>query len=428
MHFTMIVSLKKYNNINEYFIILIASTIVFRKFCTPIIILFLLWNLINYKHVLIEKKHLKDILIISSPLLVSLLFFFNNSSISGGFKSVEKVLSLIIFPLFVLTNKNLNIKFILNQYRFWFLVILLTFLIRFILIYPEKIEKYIHGIDLIEIGYQYAISLGSHAPSLNLHVGFLTIVNFYFLLQRIIKKYTKTIILDVVLFFLSFSFVLIINTRITLVCVVFSILIIIVKEFIKHYNFKKTLISLLIGSIITTSLIGIYIKINPYMIEKYSSVTFANMDKVGKLDQIENPEVVAFNALVTRISIWKASLEVAKENLPFGTGADKGKQTLFDYYKKTNQEFLAKYEFPVHNQFLDFTIKFGIVGCLVCCIYILFPFYKAKDLLEFQSLLICFGIIFFISNLTDDFLIRFDGIVFSGLFYSLFSSISYFKK
>ena len=141
MHFTMIVSLKKYNNINEYLIILIASTIVFRKFCTPTIILFLLWNLINYKHVLIEKKHLKDILIISSPLLVSLLFFFNNSSISGGFKSVEKVLSLIIFPLFVLTNKNLNIKFILNQYRVWFLVILLTFLIRFILIYPEKIEK-----------------------------------------------------------------------------------------------------------------------------------------------------------------------------------------------------------------------------------------------------------------------------------------------
>ena len=428
MHFTMIVSLKKYNNINEYLIILIASTIVFRKFCTPTIILFLLWNLINYKHVLIEKKHLKDILIISSPLLVSLLFFFNNSSISGGFKSVEKVLSLIIFPLFVLTNKNLNIKFILNQYRVWFLVILLTFLIRFILIYPEKIEKYIHGIDLIEIGYQYAISLGSHAPSLNLHVGFLTIVNFYFLLQAIIKKETKRIILDVVLFFLSFSFVLIINTRITLLCVVFSILIIIVKEFIKRYNFKKTLISLLIGSIITTSLIGIYIKINPYMIEKYSSVTFANMDKVGKLDQIENPEVVAFNSLVTRISIWKASLEVAKENLPFGTGAAQGKTTLFDYYKKTNQHFLAKYEFPVHNQFLDFTIKFGLVGFIVCFIYILFPFYKAKYLQDFQSLLICFGIIFFISNLTDDFLIRFDGIVFSGLFYSLFSSISYFKK
>ena len=81
---------------------------------------------------------------------MSILFFFNNETISGGFKSVEKLLTLIIFPLFVLTNKNLNINFILNQYRVWFLLILVGFLVRFVLIFPDKIEKYSKGIDLIE--------------------------------------------------------------------------------------------------------------------------------------------------------------------------------------------------------------------------------------------------------------------------------------
>lgn len=424
----MIVSLKKYNQINQLLILLIACTIVFRSICTPIIIFFLVFNLFHYKFVSIEKKHFKDILIISSPLLISLLFFFNNDTISGGFKSVEKLLTLIIFPIFVLTNKNLNINFILNQYRIWFLVILLGFLVRFVLIFPEKITKYINGIDLIEIGYQFAISLGSHAPLLNLQVGFLSVVHFYFLIQSIVNKQFSKIFFNIILFFLSFSLVLIVNTRITLLAVILCVIVILIRELISLYSLKKTMIGLFLGLMITAAIIGGFVKLNPYMYEKYSSVTFIHMDKVGKLDEIKNPEIVVFNALVTRVSIWKASVEVAKENLPFGTGAEMGKKELFDYYKKTNQHFLAKYEFPVHNQFLDFSIKFGVIGFIVCCIYIFFPFYKSLDLLDFKSLFICLGTLFFISNLTDDFLIRFDGIVFSGLFYSFFSSISTFKK
>lgn len=424
----MIVSLKKYNQINEFFIIFIACTIVFRAICTPIIILFLIFNLLHYKYICIEKRHIKDILIVSSPFLMTLFFFFNNDTISGGFKSIEKVLTLLVFPLFILTNPKLNLNFILTQYRIWFTLLLLMLLVRFVIIYPEKIDKYLNGIDLIEIGYQYAISLGTHAPSLNLHVGFVTIVNFYFLLQSILNKLNKKIIYNILLFLLSFLLVLVINTRITLFCVILCIPLVIIRELMIRYSLKKTLLSLLTGLLIIISLVGFYVRLNPYMLEKYSSVTFSYMDKVGKLDEIENPEVVVFNALVTRVSIWKASLEVAKENLPFGTGAENGKRKLFDYYKKTDQKFLAKYEFPVHNQFLDFSIKFGVIGFVVCSIYLLYPFYKQNELIDFNTLLICFGVIFFISNLTDDFLIRFDGIVFSGLFYSLFSSISYSKK
>ncbi|WP_230466697.1 O-antigen ligase family protein [Faecalibacter macacae] len=423
----MIVSQERYNLINQILIVLIASTIVFRPVCTILLIIFSLFNLINYKHINLDKRYLKDMLIIGIPFLLSLLFIFLNDNILQGLKTVEKVLILIIFPLTILTNRNLNIKSILNYYRKIFIVLLIFFLIRFIVIYPDKIEKYINGIDLIEIGYQYAISLGTHAPALNMHIAFLTIVNFYFLVQSILKKKMNNIIYNIILFLIAFSFILIVNTRIALINIFLGCLIVLFFEFVKIYSFKKTILISIISLITFVGITAIYTKINPYMLDKYSTVTFDHMDKIGKLDEIENPEIVVFNALVTRVSIWKASYEVVLENLPFGTGAADGKKELNKYFERTNQQFLAKYEFPIHNQILDYGIKFGFFGILGVLVYLLYPIYKFLRISIYQSLFLSFGVIFFISNLTDDFLIRFDGIVFSGLFYTLFSSISYKK-
>ena len=155
------------------------------------------------------------------------------------------------------------------------------------------------------------------------------------------------------------------------------------------------------------------------MVEKYTKVTFGHMDKIGRLDEIKDPQIHVFNSLVTRISIWKSSLELSKNHLLFGFGASDNKKELISYYKKTNQKFLAKYEFPVHNQILDFLLKYGIFGVITFFIYIGNIFFLGLKLKN--EIVFSFFIIFFISNLTDDFLIRFDGIVFSGLWISIFS-------
>jgi len=65
------------------------------------------------------------------------------------------------------------------------------------------------------------------------------------------------------------------------------------------------------------------------------------------------------------------SLGIVFKNLPFGVGASDGKPELFKYYKETNQKFLYKYQFPVHNQYLDFLLKFGILGTIIVFLYIL---------------------------------------------------------
>ena len=87
-------------------------------------------------------------------------------------------------------------------------------------------------------------------------------------------------------------------------------------------------------------------------------------------------------------------------------------------FKRTNQKFLAKHEFPVHNQLLDSLLKFGILGFISSLLYLLQIGYLGIK--SNQTLIIFFFILFFTSNQTDDFLIRFDGIVYSSFWSCIF--------
>jgi hypothetical protein len=191
--------------------------------------------------------------------------------------------------------------------------------------------------------------------------------------------------------------------------------------FLAHFNLKKMMLhGLCIGGVIAGIFI-LFLQKNSYMKEKYSSVTFAYMDKVGKLDEIDHPEIKVFNSLVTRVSIWKSAWELSLQHLPFGVGASDGKPELVKYFKQTHQHFLAKYAFPTHNQFLDFLLKFGVAGPLVVLLYIGAIGYLGIDIKN--ALIFSFFFLFFTSNLTDDFLLRFDGITFSGFWFSIFGSL-----
>jgi O-antigen ligase len=219
----------------------------------------------------------------------------------------------------------------------------------------------------------------------------------------------------------SFFFVLLVNTRMALFNVLTGYLFVVFSFFLVHFNLKKMMLySVVIGGVVLGILI-LFVQKNPYMKEKYGSVTFAYMDKVGKLDEIEHPEIKVFNALVTRVSIWKSAWELSLQHLPFGVGASDGKPELVKYYKQTHQYFLAEYAFPTHNQFLDFLLKFGVLGPLVVLLYIGTIGYLGIDLKN--ALAFSFFFLFFTSNLTDDFLLRFDGITFSGFWFSIFGSL-----
>lgn len=395
---------------------------IFRKPCTWLIILFTVFNLLFIKKIKFNKTAIIIALIIVSPFILEILFFWNNDSYSQGLKSLEKSISLLLFPLFILGNYH-RVQFykVVQYYSITTILIMLIFFIRFILVYPELMHKYLMGIDLWEMGYEFSNSIGIHAPALNMHLVFVGVINLYFVFYSFRKRKNLTDkIFNLLVFIASFFFVLFVNTRMALFNLLVCIGIVFFYEIIRKYNFKKVISIAIVITLLLGSFIYLFVQKDLYMKEKYSKVTFAYMDKVGKLDEIENPEIKIFNSLVTRMSIWKSTWELSLQHLPFGVGASDGKPELFNYYKQTNQHFLAKYEFPVHNQFLDFMLKFGFLGPVIVLIYIGGIGYLGFDLKN--AIIISFFFLFFTSNLTDDFLLRFDGIAFSGLWFSIFGS------
>jgi hypothetical protein len=418
----MNISEKNFNKIFHVFLCLIAIAMIFRKPCSFLIIFFAVFNLIFIKKLKFTKTSLILIACIASPILLELLMFWNNDSFAKGLKAIEKSTSLLIFPLFIIGNyQRVNFLKIVQTYTIATTIVMLFFFLRFLIIHPELMDKYLNGIDLWEMGYQFADSIGIHAPALNMHLAFVSVCGLYFVFESF-RNHEKTVLKmgNFIVFLLSFFFVLFVNTRMALINVLFGFLIVFFYEISSKFNTKKIVLTAATVLVLLGGITFFFVQKNPYMKEKYSSVTFAYMDKVGKLDEIELPEIKVFNSLVTRVSIWKSAWELSVKNLPFGVGASDGKPELNKYYKATNQQFLAKYEFPTHNQFLDFLLKFGILGPFVVFLYIFTIGYLGYDLKN--AMILSFFLVFFTSNLTDDFLLRFDGIAFSGLWFSIFGS------
>lgn len=405
---------EKSNKTHNILLVLILSTLMFREFNTILIIVFVLFNIIFYKHLNYSKKTLFFISLIALPFLLDLIFFWNNDSFLAGIKTTEKRVSLLLLPLIIVGYyKKINFVSLLKKVTTITSLILVVLFVRYIIIHNDAFVKYLKGIDLWQLGYSFCNSFNNHAPAFNMQISFIALSSFYLFVKLKNKFYGF-------LFLFLFLAVLYINTRIAIVnTILCSFFILIFELFNKKGNRKLLVKSVLLLSSMLFVLVFLFATIFPRLVKKFTSGSFSNMDKIGKIDELERPET-KHGTLVMRLSIWKATLELAGKKLWVGYGASDAKRELVNYFEYTNQKHLAKRKFPVHNQYLDFLLKFGVLGLISVLIYIGFIGYLGLKL--DNSLVISFFFIFLISNLTDDFLIRYDGIVFSSLWVSVFAN------
>ncbi len=421
----MKISEKRYNDIYNFFLYTISATLVFRKVSTFLIILFAAFNLFFLRKLSYSKKSLYLILVIASPFILDILFFWNNDDLTQGLKSVEKRVSLLLFPLFIIGYyKRIDFYKLIKTYVLSTTVILLGLFLRYIILFYDKFQKYLEGVYSWQMGYDFANSFEMHAPALNMHISFATVLSAYLLLNRKSKQINK--IVHIVTFLILFGFLLYVNTRVAMLnCLICTVFIVVYETIRKKEKIKQMLRRLIITAGVFSLLFIAFVSIYPRLLFKLSEESFSNMDKIGRLDEIERPETKVHGSLVTRLSIWKSSLEMVQSKYWTGYGASDAKRELVDYFELTNQKYLAKFKFPVHNQYIDFLLKFGILGLAVSLLYVFFIGYLGIKL--HNSAIISFFFIFFISNLTDDFLIRYDGITFSGLWFSIFANQYKFK-
>jgi predicted membrane protein len=74
-------------------------------------------------------------LVIASPLLLEILLFWNNDSFGERLKSMEKSISLLLFPFILGNYKRVQFIKLLQFYSYTTTAIVLFFFIRFIVVY-----------------------------------------------------------------------------------------------------------------------------------------------------------------------------------------------------------------------------------------------------------------------------------------------------
>jgi len=410
---------EKINRFNIFLITLISIFLIYRKVGSILIILLFLFFLINinfYKKQNL-KPYLKYIFIINIPILLEIVFFFNNDSFKGGIKSLEKSLSCLILPYIIIAlYKSINYHKKLKIYSIITIVILFISFLLFRILESEYFMKFQKGIDLWQMGYVFSKFIGMHAPALNMYLSFISIFLLNETITGIIIKNKRKTFFYFSFFILSFFFLLLINTRIAIIILAINIIILFFKLKI---NIKTKLIISICISLIISIVFIVFSNKFPIAIDKFTHKTFNNLDKIGKLDEVKSPEIFVYSSLVTRLSIWKSSLELANNNYLIGVGSSDANDELIKYYKKTNQIFLSKTKFTTHNQFLNYYLKFGILGIICCIIYLFYPLYLS---IKTNNIIIFFFFLnFLISNITDDYLNKFDGLSYSSLWYSIFT-------
>lgn len=400
-----------------------AGILVFPKPATIGVILIILYHLLNWRNMSWKRGTWISIGILGIPLLLDALFLWNNDSLWEGLQNGEKHLSSLLLPLFLLANTmTFRKEAVLKIYSIIFTAILVAGLMVHMYNEASVFENYLYGKEVWRMGYRFAGSLGVHAPALNMHVAFLLVVNTWLLFNSFVKNERNVLRYGrLFIFLLSFAILLALNTRLAVLNSVLGILLVAGSLLYKRVS-RRRFIALMSGTVIFIFIAGLFfVRTFPYMIEKYTVVTFKHMDKVGQLDTLENPEAEAYNGLVTRVSIWQTAWHAAKEHWLVGVGAADARDYLVQEYRRTGQQFLYRHAFPTHNQYLDSFLKFGIIGFLGILIFWGHQIWVAWQLQDVLAWFMAW--LFFSSNLTDDFLVRFDGIVFWAFWFSFFTKL-----
>ncbi|WP_400071315.1 O-antigen ligase family protein [Zobellia russellii] len=115
-----------------------------------------------------------------------------------------------------------------------------------------------------------------------------------------------------------------------------------------------------------------------------------------------------------RIHIWRTSITLIKEN-PFGRFCMDTKEQIWSRLDKTNKQELV--EKNAHNNFLEFGLRYGVLGIIVLFLFVLVCFYffiKYKDFLFLGVLLI-----FLLFSMTESTLVREMGVIYMAFIFQL---------
>ena len=175
---------------NNYFLFydimlgVVASLLPFVKPATFAILFFLFLNILFLRKIRFTKTTFLQLVLISSPFFLHIVFLLNNDSIYEGLKHTEKYLSLLIFPILIIGQQiSVSISKVLKVYSFLF--------------------------------------------TLNMHVAFLVVTNVYLVINSLLSKHNNSRrVFRLILLLLSLGVLFVLNTRVAFLNTILGVLII----------------------------------------------------------------------------------------------------------------------------------------------------------------------------------------------------------
>jgi len=196
------------------------------------------------------------------------------------------------------------------------------------------------------------------------------------------------------------------------------------------------------GQILTTTLIrflsskGIYknakavqdlsddeIKAIEKGVSNYKYLSMNNIDKrlhkiIWEFDNFNQGRDYNGHSVIMRWAYWGTAYRIFKQNIFIGVGTGDVPTAFSQQYEKEDSLLFPKHRLRAHNQYITFSVAFGMLGIIVFGLYLFYPFYLNNMYKDY--LYLAFFSIFLLSMITEDTLESQIGVTFFAFFNTIF--------
>ncbi len=147
----------------------------------------------------------------------------------------------------------------------------------------------------------------------------------------------------------------------------------------------------------------------PSISSRFKEISFSNTGM---------PSATNENSFNIRVGIYQCSTTIISENWLWGIGPGNVQKELNRCYSRISKEVYDQKNYNTHNQFLDYWAGIGIAGPLL--LLVILGYTSVKNLRLKNPVVLVLSLLFLIAMLTENILIRQNGIVTFAYFTSLF--------
>jgi len=354
------------------------------------------------------KLNRKWVFITSGFYLWMIVAILYSSNIYEGFESLQSSVAILIFPIviFLFIDRIPNRVFLIINFCFVIANIFLSLYIHYYL-FSKGIYSDFKSVTFWDSPVRDSLAEISFKELHPTYISLWFLYSVLYMLDFLVGKFrelNKQIIFLVIIgqIILLFTTILL-STRMTLIAFIVAI---IVYSFYKIKN--KLTKFLIILVILITTIISVF----------NVSYLRARLIDEFKVTKLEPPVDQTHNSINIRVGIYHCSFKVLKPNWLIGVGAGNVQKELNICYNKFNTDVYQKTNYNTHNQYLHIFIASGIIGLVL---FLFLFYYQIKlALLNKDYLYLAFTILLFISFLSENILVRINGVIFFALFNTLF--------